>query len=367
MAARKSVSKQETVRPEGPVRVVLLIGADARRKQARVDALMGAADADFADFDTEVMDPDQASAERILSAVATVPFGNGRRVIVVRDTQRLDTEEQKRLAAGLGLVPGSGLLVLSTGYPVVEEGRVRKQSVVIAELSTAVRKVGDIEDFEAPKAEDLRPRLLEIARGAGKTLDSGALSMLLQLPSDDLRHAEIELEKALLHAGDADRVGIADVEAVLSRGPDEVIFKLCDAVGSRRGAEALGLLSSVFAAGARPEATALRTLVMLTRQIRLIMQFRYLGEQRMVGRQSLPVSDAVKGVLPSDGALSLLANPRSGWMVDKLVGQARRFTAPELETRMRTLLDADLRLKGLLPGGDNPLAVMQRLVVELCT
>jgi len=30
------------------------------------------------------------------------------------------------------------------------------------------------------------------------------------------------------------------------------------------------------------------------------------------------------------------------------------------------LLNADLTLKGVLPGGDSPQAVIQRLVVELC-
>ena len=366
MAARKGPAKEASTRPEGPARIIVISGADPVRKQQTVETLVAEADTDFVDFDLETMDADTATAERILSAAATVPFGSKRRVVLVKDAHRLDAEEQKRLGAGLGLIPASGLVVLAAGDPVVEDGKVRRQSVLSTELVSAVRKMGEIVDCAAPRAEELRPRLIAAARAAGKTIDSGALTLLLQMPSDDLRHAEVELEKALLHAGDSDRVGIADVEAVLSRGPDEVIFKLCDAVGARRAPEALAHLSVRFSSGQRPESTAPRTLVMLARQIRLLLQFRWLGEQRMVGRGAVPLTDDVRGQLPADGALSLLGNPRSGWMVDKLVGQARNHSLPGLARRLELLLEADLRLKGIVPGGDDPVVVMQRLVVELC-
>lgn len=366
MAARKAAAKDTASRPEGPVRVVLITGADPQRKQAQIETLLKEADTDFADFDIEAMDPDSATAERMLSGVSTVPFGSGRRIVLVKEIHRLDTDEQKRLAAGLLIIPASGLLILVSGTPVVEDGKVRRQSVVSTDLANAVRKMGDVVDFAAPKAEELRPRLIAAARAMGKTIDSGALALLLQMPSDDLRHAEVELEKAALHAGDSDRIGIADVEAVLSRGPDEVIFKLCDAVGGKRSAEALSHLAVLFSSGQRPDSTAPRTLVMLARQIRLLLQVRYLGEQRMVGRQAMPLSDAVRDRLPGDGVVSMLGNPRSAWMVDKLVGQARQHSLPGLARKLESLLEADMRLKGMVPGGDDPMAVMQRLVVELC-
>lgn len=366
MAGKRAPAKAAAERPEGPARVVLLTGAAADRKNAEVQQALLAADPDFADFDTEVMDGDNASAERILGAVATVPFGSGRRVVVVRDTQQMDAEEQKRLVSGLGAIPSTGLLVLHTGTPVVEDGRTKKQSVVGTELAAAVKKLGDVVDFGLPKAEDMRAVLVSAAKRLGKALDPDALALLVQLPGEDIRRAGVELEKAVLYAGDAPRVSVADVEAVLSRGPDDVIFKLCDAVGARRPKEALAHVSTLFRGGARPESVAPRTLVLLARQIRLVAQFRYLGEKRMAGRGAGPVSPEVASLLPADGAASILANPRTSWMADKYVAQARNFTGAELAERMERLLEADLRLKGLLPGGDNPKAVLQRLVVELC-
>ena len=156
------------------------------------------------------------------------------------------------------------------------------------------------------------------------------------------------------------------MEATLSRGPDDVIFKLCDAVGMRKTKEALQHVNSLFRGSGRPDSVAPRTLVLLARQIRLVMQFRYLGEKKMAGRNAQPVSSQVAALLPADGAASIIGNPRTSWMADKYVNQARNFTLAELEERLEKLLNADLMLKGVTPGGDNPQAVLQRLVIELC-
>ena len=273
-----------------------------------------AVDGDFADFDAETLDGNAATAELILSSVATAPFGTGKKVVLVRDSQQLDLDEQKKLAAGIGHVPGSSLLLLHTGTPIVEDGKTKRSSVVATELVNAVKKFGEIVDFGVLKPEDLRGQLIQHARRFGKTVSSDGLQILCQLPAEDLPRALVELEKAALYAGDATQIGRMDIEAVLSRSPDDVIFKLCDAVGNRKTPEALEHVATLFRSGARPDSVAPRVLVMLARQLRLIAQFRYLGEKRMAGRNAGPVTPEVQAILPGDGAASMVSNPRQSWM-----------------------------------------------------
>ncbi|MCX6366667.1 MAG: DNA polymerase III subunit delta [Armatimonadetes bacterium] len=366
MARAAATKPKAQERPEGPPRVILLTGMESDRKHAEALLFLKQADPDFADFDAETLDGSHVKADQVLGAVGTVPFGSGKKVVVLRDTQQLDAEDQKRLAGGLDRIPPSGLLVLHTGSPIVEDGKTKRGTTVSTELANAVKKLGEVRDFALPKVEDLRGHLLQEARRLGKTLDQDALTLLSQLPADDVRHIGTELEKAALHAGDSPRISAADVEATLSRGPDDVIFKLCDAVGMRKSKEALAHVNMLFRGSNRPESVAPRTLVLLARQIRLVMQFRYLGEKKMAGRNAQPVSAQVAALLPADGAASIISNPRTSWMADKYVGQARNFTLPELEERLEKLLHADLTLKGVYPGGDSPQAVLQRLVIELC-
>ncbi len=354
------------VRPEGDARVVLFTGGEQRRKVKEAEQrLVQAADPEFADFDGETLDGGNATADGILSAVATIALGRGKKVVLVRDVQQLDAEEQKRLASGLGSIPERSLLLLVTGSPIIEDGKTKRSSVVGSELSGAVKKLGEIVDLAAPRPEDLRGVLVQQARALGKTLDPDALALLVQLPPEESSRAGVELEKAALHAGVSAKITRADVEATLSRSPDDVIFKLCDAVGGRKTAEALDHVATLFKGGARPDAVAPRTLVMLARQVRLLLQFRWLGENKMAGRNAGPLTPQAQALLPSEGAAATLSNPRTSWMADKMVGQARLFTSAELTDRLEKILEADLALKGALPGGDDPRALLQRLIVAL--
>ncbi|MBC8104521.1 MAG: DNA polymerase III subunit delta [Cytophagales bacterium] len=365
--ARPGAKSTHPTGTPGAARVFLLTGAESSRKIGEAQALVTAhADAEFVDFDVETMNGAITTADRVLGGVATYPLGTGKRVVLVKDSHQMELEEQKRLAAGLASIPAAGLLILHTGTPITEEGKIRRQSVVVSELVNAVKKVGQILDFAAPKADDLRGWLIQEARALGKTLAPDALAQLAQLPSEDISRIGTELAKAAAHAGDDPVISGADIEATLSRGADDVIFKLCDAVGMRRTQEALGYVSTLFRGGQRPEAVAPRALVLLARQIRLLAQFRYLGERKMAGRGAGPVSPEVMALLPGDGAGGMMTNPRTAWMADKYVGQARNFSGGELATCMERLLQADLALKGVVPGGDDPRMVMQRLVVELC-
>lgn len=348
----------------GAPRVLLLTGADGARKSAEARRLLLAhVDADFADFDSETLDGNTATADRVLAAASLAPFGSGGRAVWVRDTQQMDAEEQRRVAGGLDKIAASGLLILHTGAPIYEEGKVKRASVVGTELAAAAKKWGKALDFPLPRAEDARGWVQSIAKNLGKSLTADALSLLSQLPSEDLPRMETEITKAAAHAGDAPSISAADLEATLSRSPDDVIFKLCDAVGSRRASEAMGHVSTLFKSGGRPDAIAPRALVLLARQFRLLAQFRYLADQRLTGGNLPPETAAL---LPSDGAASILANPRMQWMSKKYVDQARRFSGGELAHRLELLLQVDLALKGIVPGGDSPKALMQRLIAELC-
>lgn len=364
MAAKPSA---KAAPPSGEGRVILLTGAEAGRKTAEAERLLRAAVADeWLDFDSETVDGNTVTAERILAGVGIAPLGGTRRAVLVRDTQQMDSEEQKRLAEGLTRIPPSGLLLLHTGTPIVDEGKTKRASVVTTELAGAVKKTGRVIDFALPRADDIRTWLVAEAKRRGKTLAPEALVLLAQLPGEDLLRIGSELAKAATHAGDSALITVEDVEATLSRGPDDVIFKLCDAVGARRGPEALRHVAELFRGGGRPEAVAPRALVLLARQIRLLAQFKYLAGKGLAGRGAGAPPGEIVALLPGDGAAATLANPRMAWMADKYVAQARNFSGSELIQRMERLLRADLALKGIEGGGEAPQAVLQRLVVELC-
>lgn len=348
-------------------RIVLITGTQSAEKASLARTLAARVDADFADFDSETIAGDGAAVDRLLSAVSTAPFGDGKRIVVVTHAEQLDDATQKKLANGIDKIPSSGLMILLTGEPVIEDGKAKKGSIVLTELVTAIKKSGKVVDYGVPQKDDLREYVERMAKSRGKQLRPDAIALFMELPADDMRRIESELGKLFDYMGDEVVIHASDVMEVLSRGPDEVIFKLCDALGARRGGEALRLLDTTFHLGTKPDGTALRVLTMLARQIRLVHQARILLEYRMIGRGSLPISPEVAASLPADGIQATLSNPRMAWMADKLANQAKQWSLDSLESALIALEQADSALKGIVPGGDNPREIIEECIIRMCS
>lgn len=347
-------------------RIVLITGTQSAEKASLARTLATRVDADFADFDSETIAAGGVPIDRLLSAVSTAPFGEGKRVVVVTHAEQLDDATQKKLVSGIDKIPGTGLMILLTGEPVIEDGKAKKGSAVLTELVTAVKKHGKVVDFGVPQKDDLRVYVERLAKARGKQLRPDAIALFMELPADDMRRLETELGKLFDYMGDEVVIHASDVTEVLSRGPDEVIFKLCDALGARRSGDALRLLDSTFHIGTKPDGTALRVLTMLARQIRLVHQARILVEHRMIGRGAAPLSAEVAAMLPADGIKATLSNPRMAWMGDKLAMQAKQWTLDALEAALVAIEHADSSLKGIVPGGDNPREIIEECVIRMC-
>lgn len=347
-------------------RVVLITGTAGSKKNQALTELMSRVDPEFIDFDSETISGRSAAIDQILSGVSTVPFGDGKRIVVVTHTEQLDDATQKKLALSFDKVPSSGLLILTTGEPLLEDGKAKKGSVVLTELVTAAKKKGVVTDFGAPQKEDLRVYMETFAKAHGKQLRSDAIAIFMDLPSEDVRRIESELTKVFDYVGAESVVDAEDVLSVLSRGPDEVIFKLCDAVGSRRTAEALRLLSSTFDVATRAEGVALRVLTMLARQIRLVHQAKCMVDMKLIGRGAGVMNSDVEALFPVDGIRSTLANPRMAWMADKLVTASRGWSHDGLERALDAIAQADSALKGIEPGGENAREVIEHCIILMC-
>ncbi|MFN7830115.1 MAG: hypothetical protein ACK5NX_02835, partial [Armatimonadota bacterium] len=137
-------------------RIVLITGTQSAEKASLARTLATRVDADFADFDSETIAAVGTPIDRLLSAVSTAPFGDGKRVVVVTHAEQLDDATQKKLASGIDKIPGTGLMILLTGEPVIEDGKAKKGSIVLTELVTAVKKHGKVVDFGVPQKDDLR-------------------------------------------------------------------------------------------------------------------------------------------------------------------------------------------------------------------
>ncbi|BDI33286.1 hypothetical protein CCAX7_53370 [Capsulimonas corticalis] len=376
--------------PQPAERVYLFTGSDDALKReglARLtDPLL---DPSAADFDREARDVGSAGSEdlaamQILASAGGVPMFSERRVVVVTNIQRLSKEDQDDLAAGLGKLGSLSCLVLIAGAPEYEAGKIKGRSAVSTKLQNAVAKAGAVVVCDAPLAADLKSRAASYLKTLGKTAEPAALEVIVQravsAASDrggagkggDLHVLHNELDKAAAFVGDRSQVTRDDALAIGTRGAEENIFALLDAVGNKDAPRALRQVEEMLRHGDKPDAIAARTFVMLARHLRMLWGAKYLAEKRITGAVKGPLPDELQAVL--SGEVIGLAM-RQAYLLRSLQEQARRWSYDALRHALARVLASDMAMKGgtpiealgaTAPAGDNHAANLQLLVVSLC-
>ena len=359
---------EKTKKTENP-RAILLRGDDDFQKQQALDKLLKSLVADdFADFDLEQLEGNNATSDRIMSGLNVPPFASKQRVVLVRYANKMNEDEQKKLASLLEKVPTSGCLIMTNPAAEKVDGRAKKGSEVIGDLSKAMRKIGEVHEFgnETNKIKGERAR--EFAQSlfikAGKKLDSAAMAAFIQRAGSDFAVLSTEAQKLIDYSGDSERITSQDVALVTSEAPEEKIFKLVDSISARNRSAALKLLDELFAIGDDPKADAPKTLATIARHFRLIWQARFLAERRVTTFRKDAVSEEIKSALPSDPNILDVVG-RQSWQADKFSKQAKAFTQKDLIGCFSAIARADLRLKGIEGNIEDSRLVMELLIFEL--
>ena len=357
----------EKTKTDNP-RAFLLKGDDDFQKQQALEKLLKPlVSDDFADFDLEQLEGDSATSDRIISGLNVPPFGSKRRVVLVRYANKMNEEEQTKLASRLDKTPTTGCLVMISPAPEKVDGKPRKGSEIIGDLSKAIRKVGKVEEFGGGTGKEKTQRAKDFAQSvfvkAGKKVDGAALTAFLQRAGTDFAVLSTEAQKLIDYSGDSDRITPQDIAAVTSETPEEKVFKLVDGIAARNSMVALKMLEELFETGDNPDGDAPKTLATIARQYRLIWQARFLVESRVpIDKNAVP--EDIKALLPSDNnVLDLVA--RQSWQADRLRRQAQSFTRKELVRCFNAIARADLMLKGIEGDIEDPRLVMDLLVMDL--
>ncbi len=344
----------------------LIAGDDDFRKQRELDDLLAKFVApDFADFDLERLEGDTATADRIMAGLAIPPFSSARRVVLVKYANKMSSEEQGKLASKLTNVPESGCLILMSPAPEKVDGKPRKGSEVVGELSKAVRKVGKVIKVEEKKGREGTADAKQFAQSlfakAGKKVDASAIAAFVQRVGMDFSIISTEARKLIDYSGDSNTITARDISAVCSETPEEKVFKLVDAIAAKKPDQAMLLLDELFATGDRPDSEAPKTLSNIARLFRLIWQAKLLisAGVRVFKKDSVP--QELRAMLPTSP--SVLSMP--DWQQDRLKTQALRFTREQLSRSIEAIAQADSALKGVGSNVDDPRMIMELLVLQL--
>jgi DNA polymerase-3 subunit delta len=344
-------------------RVYTVCGEDADLIADAVQAIRSAAISDdCGDFDWEEFDAGSANVEDILASAYRAPVVSQRRLVVVHQAELFGKADRKaaadRLAEGIHSLPGLSCLVLvaksdgASGKP--------RSAAINAALDRAVRSVGAIVRCSALDVPGLIEWASLFVRDCGKELTRKGAQRLVASGDDRtaIRHA---LEKLVAYVGERSIINEADVDAVVGQAPEDVMFRLVDAVSGRRASDALLLLRRAAAFETRAQALASKLVALLTRQMRLLWQARELNAEGIALGRLRDTAAQLAGDLPQDGSIASVA-----WKAPALGRDAARWTRDELVQALELLIECDAGNKGEEIGASDTMANLELLVVRLC-
>lgn len=273
----------------------------------------------WAEFNRTTLPPDTPAA-RLVEAVVALPFGAGKRLVVMRDPAFLAGksedptlgELEKLIERGL---PESSALLLVTAKA---DSRLK--------LVKAIAAAGTVREFAASKPwqreEQLGPWAAERLAGLKRQATPEALRLLVTGTGGDRARLASELEKLSLYVPEGTRVDAEHVRALVGGGEVEV-FALTDALAAKDAGGALGALSKLL--------TTEHPLKVLAAVATIVRGWHRLKTL------------AAEGLSPQ--AIAQATGARSDFKIKKDLAAIRAWSVSELASALKALLALDLAVK----------------------
>ena len=311
--------------------VYLIYGTeDLRLTQALARLKKRIGDVADLDFNSDTFDGENAKADDIVASCNTMPFLSERRLVIVKNVDKMGADGWNVLAAYAANPSPTTVLVL-----------VATKLAKNTRLYKAVDKLGGAAEYAAPRKSEYPREVQRIFADRGKTIALDAAELLVTAVGYDLRRLSAEADKTVAFIGPRAEVTRADIEQVASTTAPSSVFEFTDALANRDCRGALKLLADLLGDGESVyglHALSLRTLRDL------------IAASSVIERGSGSLAEIAKAV------------GRPDWQVKNLPRQARGFTSKELVDALRSAAASEAQMKT----SRDPRLVFERWIVKVC-
>ncbi len=316
--------------------VYLVSGEEAFLKEEATrrirEAVLGS-DAEAASWNLSILEGATCSLADVLDAARSLPMFASRRLVWVRDAERLRDSEPEALREYLQAPAPTACILLTVGT-----GKADFRKALFKALQRGARVL----EFESLKGAALARWIRSRAADLGAEIDEDAASLLEIHAGPELLRLDQELKKALDFVAPSTRLTSDALSATLGAAAAGSIFEFAEAVGAGQTEQAIRLLRGILSEGEEPP----RLLFLLARHLRTLVLGHSLMQSGLQGRD----------------LAQALGIPPYPFLIDKVQKQIRAFAEPAGEPALRLVLAADRALKS---GSGKPPGVLERLVLDL--
>lgn len=288
----------------------LLYGEEDFLIEETADAVMNAAlTPDERGFNLDIMYGNEADAKDVISHASSFPMAAERRVVIVRDADKLSHCEL--LTHYIEQPSPTTSLILSCAKP-----DFRKKPFVTLKKKAVVVECNPLWENQIPTWISRR------VKKEKREIHLDAASMLAAYVGNSLRELVNELEKLYIYAGEKKSITVDDIAAVVGISKEFSVFELQWAIGACDVGKATEILERMLAQGEQP----VMMVAVLTRFFQTLWKLHDVKRRGIQGNQQYLQS----------GIFSF---------ADRYAQAAARFSVHQIEEAFLALSDVDEKLK----------------------
>lgn len=243
--------------------IYLFYGEENYLKQVYVDRIKKqVVTDDGALMNLEIIEKD-FNENQMINSFETLPFLAEKRLVIIKGSQFFVAKSPAtdQFISVLNNFPPQTVVIFV-------EDKVDKRNKVYK----AIKKNGYVVEFNLLGEQDLVKWIAIELKGRKKKADTATIISLIRTVGTNMDNLSMEIDKLCSYALDREIITKADVEAIATKSIEYKIFELVDAMGMKKGKEAIVAFNNLLVMNEPP----IRILIMLTRQFRLIYQIKVL-------------------------------------------------------------------------------------------
>ncbi|MDP2364461.1 MAG: DNA polymerase III subunit delta [Ignavibacteria bacterium] len=232
--------KQKKILP-----VYYLFGEDSYSVDITLDVIEKAVQPFItSDFDKEVLYGENQSFTNIIGLASTFPFGSEKKLIIVKQAEKLkDKKEKKEIASYFESPADFTVLVF------LHEGTITNPA---SEPYKTLAAQGFLFEAKELKGKSLIDWLISTVDKNGKTISLDNAQLLTDISGENRNALESQLEKIFIYVGDNKEITIESIRGLSTSLKQYTIFDLQNAIGKKNKSAALKVVFNLLKNGMEP-------------------------------------------------------------------------------------------------------------------
>jgi len=310
--------------------VFLFAGKEKYLKERAISELSARSlDSSSGELDYKVLHGSDTSADEIINSAGTMPFFSSKRLVVVKDFDKLSKEDTAKVAAYIKNPNQHTCLIIDT-----DDGSILEDYPAISGYAKVLR-------FAPLSDNELSGWIKKYLSIQGKTIEDDSLDILKESKGSDILSLSRELDKLTTFINKRKNITKGDVEALVGKSVVASAFDIASAIGDKNASKAISIVHELASSGKKP--------------YEIIGILSWFFKRILKAKLMLEAGDTESSVTQK-----LRINRRS---VEEFFTQVHSFSAQDIESKMKVLLDADLGIKR--PRYSTSL-IMEFAIMKLC-